>query len=443
MPFRQVLEKMDKMPFGLNIISPEEKKKPYDIHIDNRKVGKNNRPTSSAKYSQKHNYRRYLSKNEAKQKASIEVNQEPDIINKIKAAFGLKQQEDNKNFQLVNTNPAPPSMANITTQQPESYSDNISNPPIFKHMGQDDADDLRDLIQSNEEREGRQLTYNEKRQLKEFLLEQKTEAEAKHSASLDTSAISDITSPEIEEISLVATPPRETRSQEANRLFQEETARNKLRRAREEQIAKANFEKEKIEHLKRMEKYQEDRTKRIMGEIRQRSAGKEPDLQKIRNAYIYETQEAYMDRYGRDFGQESKKAKDKLEYYKKVVGQQYDDEVGELKKFSNEKKAGYYSLFGDVSPSLSSSPSTPASPFTPSESAKSAATTLFPVGSESTETHPREPVKKKAGRPSGTFGPKKRADLMASEPELKEKARLDALKGLEEGGVAARTPKKK
>lgn len=439
MPFRQVLEKMDKMPFGLNIISPEEKKKAYDIHIDNRKVGEKHKPTSSAKLSHKQNYRRYLSKNEAKQKSSIQVNQEPDIINKIKSAFGLKQQEDNKNFQLVNTNPAPPSMANIITQQPETYSDNISNPPIFRNLGQDDADDLGKLIESSEKKEGRQLTFDEKTQLKDFLLEEKAKAEASHSAriSVDTSAISDIKPAEIEEITSVAPQPRETRLQEANRLFEEQTKKNEADRKKLEEIGKANFERDKIEHALKMKKYEEDRTKRIMEEIVKRNAGKEPNIDRITNAFQAHKEEAYIDRYGRDYGEKAKKARDNLDYYKKVVGQEYADEVGELKRFSKEKKAGYYSLFGDISPSLSPSPS-PSTPTSPSPSITGSSTA---ASRGTTEVFPSSESKR--GRKAGSLGPKKTAEMMAAEGILKAKAKADALKALEEEGVAARTPKKK
>jgi len=398
MPFRQVLEKMDKMPFGLNIISPEEKKKPYDIHIDNRKVGEKHKPTSLAKLSHKQNYRRYLSKNEAKQKSSIQVNQEPDIINKIKSAFGLKQQEDNKNFQLVNTNPAPPSMANIITQQPETYSDNISNPPIFRNLGQDDADDLRQLIESNEEREGRQLTFNEKTQLKDFLLEQKAEAQASH-----LSRISDIQPAEIEEITSVEPQPRETRYQEANRKFQEQVTREiaqqeKERLAREE-IAKAKFERDQAELAARERNFINDINRDIFSGFKKRNEGNERDVKAIRNAM---------------------------------------------------REQVYDSLFGDISPSLetprspSPSASNPASPSVvgSSTAASRGTTEVFP-SSESKETHPAEPAKGR-GRPKGALGPAKTAEMMAAEASLKEKARLDALKALEaEGRVAARTAKKK
>ena len=95
-------------PFNpVRLINTETKKKPYDIRI------KNNNPNEpkiqvNVKYSEKQKYRRYKTKTEPKLFNKIMINEEDDVVNTIKKAFGI---EDKKN-----TN-----MSNVETSEIPSY----------------------------------------------------------------------------------------------------------------------------------------------------------------------------------------------------------------------------------------------------------------------------------------------------------------------------------
>jgi hypothetical protein len=93
-------------PFNqVAIINKETKKKPYDIKI------KNNNPNEpkinvNMKYSDKQKYRRYKTKVEPKLFSKIMIDEEDDIVNTIKKAFGIEP-EKKQNLTAVETSEMP------------------------------------------------------------------------------------------------------------------------------------------------------------------------------------------------------------------------------------------------------------------------------------------------------------------------------------------------
>ena len=78
---------------NVNLVNLKEKKKPHNIQINNNRK----EPTVKAniKYSDKHNFRRYKTKTEPKLHSKILINEEDDIISKIREAFGEKKPNTN------------------------------------------------------------------------------------------------------------------------------------------------------------------------------------------------------------------------------------------------------------------------------------------------------------------------------------------------------------
>ena len=93
-------------PFNpVNLINTETKKKPYDIRIKNYNP---NEPKIEVnmKYSDKQRYRRYKTKTEPKLFSKIMIDEEDDIVNTIKKAFGIEP-EKKRNFTTVETSGTP------------------------------------------------------------------------------------------------------------------------------------------------------------------------------------------------------------------------------------------------------------------------------------------------------------------------------------------------
>ena len=93
-------------PFSqIGIINKETKKKPYDVKI------KNNNPNEpkifpNMKYSDKQRYRRYKTKTEPKLFNKIMIDEEDDIVNTIKKAFGIEI-KPKRNYSDVETSGMP------------------------------------------------------------------------------------------------------------------------------------------------------------------------------------------------------------------------------------------------------------------------------------------------------------------------------------------------
>ena len=93
-------------PFNpVNLINTETKKKPYDIRIKNYNP---NEPKIEVnmKYSDKQRYRRYKTKTEPKLFSKIMIDEEDDIVNTIKKAFGIEP-EKKRNFTTIETSGTP------------------------------------------------------------------------------------------------------------------------------------------------------------------------------------------------------------------------------------------------------------------------------------------------------------------------------------------------
>ena len=88
----------------INVINTEKKKKPHNITIKNYNP---NEPKvyPNMKYTEKQNYRRYKTKTEPKLYSRIMIDEEDDIINTIKKAFGIEKQ-NKRNFGNVETSGA-------------------------------------------------------------------------------------------------------------------------------------------------------------------------------------------------------------------------------------------------------------------------------------------------------------------------------------------------
>jgi hypothetical protein len=89
---------------NINIINADKKKKPHNITIKNYNP---NEPKSypNMKYTEKQLYRRYKTKTEPKLHQSIMIDEEDDIINTIKKAFGIEN-ENKRNYSTVETSGA-------------------------------------------------------------------------------------------------------------------------------------------------------------------------------------------------------------------------------------------------------------------------------------------------------------------------------------------------
>ena len=99
---------------NVNLVNLKEKKKPHNIQIDNNR----REPTVKAniKYSEKQNFRKYKTKTEPKLHSKILINEEDDIIGKIREAFGLEGKKPNTNYAEVETAPAGSMITNVEEQ---------------------------------------------------------------------------------------------------------------------------------------------------------------------------------------------------------------------------------------------------------------------------------------------------------------------------------------
>lgn len=91
---------------NIGLINSEQKKKPHNITIKNYNQNEPKR-TPNMKYSDKQRYRRYKTKTEPNLLSKIQVNEDDDIINKIKEAFGIKTDDKGSNYSEPETAPAP------------------------------------------------------------------------------------------------------------------------------------------------------------------------------------------------------------------------------------------------------------------------------------------------------------------------------------------------
>lgn len=94
-------------PVGnIGIVNLEQKKKPHNVTIKNYNQNEP-RASPNMKYSDKQRYRRYKTKTEPNLLSKIQINEDDDIVNKIKEAFGIKTDAKNSNYSEPETTPAP------------------------------------------------------------------------------------------------------------------------------------------------------------------------------------------------------------------------------------------------------------------------------------------------------------------------------------------------
>ena len=84
--------------FMLN--TDKKKQRPHDIIIKNNR--KEPKVKADIKYSNKQNFRRYKTRRELLLKNNITINEEDDIVSKIKEAFGIEEKK-NTNYTDVET----------------------------------------------------------------------------------------------------------------------------------------------------------------------------------------------------------------------------------------------------------------------------------------------------------------------------------------------------
>ena len=107
LPEQKTAEKPVAIPVGnIGVVNLEQQKKPHNINIRNYNPNEPKR-TPNMKYSDKQRYRRYKTKTEPNLLSKIQVNEEDDIINKIKEAFGIKPDDKGSNYSEPETAPAP------------------------------------------------------------------------------------------------------------------------------------------------------------------------------------------------------------------------------------------------------------------------------------------------------------------------------------------------
>ena len=107
LPEQKTAEKPVAIPVGnIGIVNLEQEKKPHNITIKNYNQNEPKR-TPNMKYSDKQRYRRYKTKTEPNLLSKIQVNEEDDIINKIKEAFGIQPDSQNSNYSKAETAPVP------------------------------------------------------------------------------------------------------------------------------------------------------------------------------------------------------------------------------------------------------------------------------------------------------------------------------------------------
>ena len=105
------------------------KKKPHNITIKNFNPNEPKTRQSQILYSDKQNYRRYKTKTEPKLYSRIMIDEEDDIINTIKKAFGIEK-ENKRNISNVETSGAD------YIKDPEPIEVEQTKPPDISQVAQ-------------------------------------------------------------------------------------------------------------------------------------------------------------------------------------------------------------------------------------------------------------------------------------------------------------------
>lgn len=125
----------DNNNFGI-INLQKTKKKPYDVAIDNFK--KELKIIPNVKYTAKQRYRRYKTNDAPKLYKRVMIDEEDEMVNKIREAFGLNAIKKNKNYQEVETAPTP----YYNAPQPETVFENRNKEDDITDILADDMEAL-------------------------------------------------------------------------------------------------------------------------------------------------------------------------------------------------------------------------------------------------------------------------------------------------------------
>jgi len=145
-------------------INLEQKKKPYDVKINNK--ARQPTVTPNVKYTDKHRFRRYKTKVEPNLFKKIEVNEEDDVIDKIRAAFNPDYKIPNTNFSEQITAPAP---FNKGADQPPITETKMYSGIVRKHQSDTKPvarlEEINDISRTDYE----ELTFQPSKTDEEFL----------------------------------------------------------------------------------------------------------------------------------------------------------------------------------------------------------------------------------------------------------------------------------
>ena len=104
--------------YNVGIINQEQKKKPHNVTIRNHNPHEP-KIKANTKYSAKQSYRRYKTKREPNLLNRIQVNEDDDVVSKIKEAFGIAHEKPNTNYSEVET-------------APSAYNKGVDNPAVIQ-----------------------------------------------------------------------------------------------------------------------------------------------------------------------------------------------------------------------------------------------------------------------------------------------------------------------
>ena len=117
------------------------KKSPHNITIKNFNPNEPKTHKPKNLYSEKQNYRRYKTKTEPKLYSKIMIDEEDDLIAKIRKEFGITAENKKTNYSEVNT-----SGANYV-KDPEPITGKQTQPPKYKYeisdISRDENEDIR------------------------------------------------------------------------------------------------------------------------------------------------------------------------------------------------------------------------------------------------------------------------------------------------------------
>ena len=114
--------------YNVGIINQEQKKKPHNVNIRNHNPHEP-KIKANTKYSAKQSYRRYKTKREPNLLNRIQVNEDDDVVSKIKEAFGIAHDKPDTNYSEVET---APSAYNKGVEEPPTIEPKMRNSDIYE-----------------------------------------------------------------------------------------------------------------------------------------------------------------------------------------------------------------------------------------------------------------------------------------------------------------------